>query len=118
MINIGPGVVLSGIAILGGTDARYHVFDNTINSYGPFTDGIDAIGVTGDTGATVGAVIEKNSINLLNADLQFGSGIGLLGTVTQSTVQGNVVIGNGPTALYAIGAIAPGELVSNNRFLF
>jgi hypothetical protein len=118
MINIGPGVVLSGIAILGGQDGRYHIVGNTINSQGPFTDGIDAIGVAGDTGPTVAAVIEHNSINLLNTDIQQGSGIGLLGTVTNSTIQGNTVTGNGPTALYAIGAIAPGELVSNNRFLF
>jgi len=118
MINIGPGVVLSGIAILGGQDARYHIVGNTINSQGPFTDGIEAIGVTGDTGPTVAAVIEHNSINLLNTDIQQGSGIGLLGTVTNSTIEGNIVTGNGPTALYAIGAIAPGELVSSNRFLF
>ena len=118
MITIGPGVVFSGIVIFGGPDARYHVFGNTINRQGPFTDGIDVIGLTGDPGVTVSAVIENNSINLLNTDIAQGSGIGLLGTVTNSTIQNNVMTGNGPTALYAVGALAPGEQVSNNRFLF
>jgi hypothetical protein len=118
MITLGPGIVLGGISIIGGPDARYHVFGNTINTQSPFADGIDAVGLTGDPGATVSAVVESNSINLLNTDIQQGSGIGLLGTVTNSTIQGNVVTGNGPTALYAIGSLAPGEEVSNNRFVF
>lgn len=118
MITIGPGIVFSGIVTIGGPDARYHVFGNTINSQGPFTDGIDVLGVTGDPGVTVSAVIENNSINLLNTDIEQGSGIGLLGTVTNSTIQGNAVTGIGPTALYAVGALAPDGQVSNNRFLF
>jgi hypothetical protein len=118
MITIGPGVVFNGIAISGGPDARYHVFGNSINSQGPFSDGIDIFGQGSDPGATVSAVIENNSINLLNTDIEQGSGIGLVGTVTNSTIQGNVVTGNGPTALYGFGALAPGEEVSDNRFLF
>jgi hypothetical protein len=118
IITIGPGFVASGITVFGGPDARYRVFSNTINSAGPVADGIDLIGLTGDPGVTVSAIVENNTINLLNTDLEFGSGIGLLGTVTNSTVQGNIVTGNGPAALYALGAIAPGELVSSDRFLF
>jgi hypothetical protein len=95
------------------------VLGNTINTEGPITDGIDIIGdQTRDPGATLSGVVERNTINLLNADIAEGSGIGLLGTVTNSTIQGNVVTGNGPTAVFAFGAFAPGEEVSNNRFLF
>jgi len=118
MITIGPGVVFSGIVTVGDSDARYHVSRNTINSQGPFTDGIDVATVLGDPSPIVSAVIENNSINLLNADIAEGSGIGLLGSVTNSTIQGNFVTGNGPTALYALGSLEPGDQVSNNRFLF
>lgn len=119
-IAIGPGVVFSGIVIIGGPDARYHVFSNTLNTQGPFTDGIDTIGVTGDPGVTVSAVIENNSINLLNTDIAQGSGIGLIGAVTKSTIQGNVITGSGPTAMFGGGSFLgdPTLKVSNNRFLF
>lgn len=116
-ITLGPGIVVAAISIAGGPDARYHVFGNMINSQGPLADGIDAVGITDDTGVTDQAVIERNIINLLNTDVELGSGVGLLGTVTNSLIQNNSITGNAPAALFAFGSFAPGQQVSNNRFM-
>lgn len=113
-INIGPGLVFSGIIFSGAADARYHVSGNTINGMGPFTDGIDVAGATGDSGPTVAAVIEHNS---MTGNLQ--GGIGLFGAVSQSTIQSNTMAGDAVVAI-GVGPLFPGDQVDqaiSNRFL-
>src|SRR4029077_20571593 len=114
MITIGLGIVFDGISIEGDGDARYHVFDNTINCQGPWPDGIDVFGQTGAQGPTVSAVIERNSITVHN---EFFTGIGLAGAVSNCTVQGNTVTGDAGAALVATSLFPNGDLVSSNRFL-
>jgi hypothetical protein len=114
MITIGLGIVFDGISIEGDADARYHVFDNTINCQGPWPDGIDVFGQTGAQGPTVSAVIERNSITVHN---EFFTGIGLVGAVSNCTVQGNTVTGDAGAALVATFLFPNGDLVSSNRFL-
>lgn len=118
-ITIGPGLVFAGITVIGDADARYHVFSNTINSQGPFTDGIDMLGIAGDPGPTVAAVIENNTIEVHNA-VNFFSGIGLFGAVSNSTIQGNIIRGDAGAALNAdelfLGDVM--NQVLSNRFLF
>ena len=118
-ITIGPGVVFDGIALIGGAQARYNVIGNIINSQGPFTDGIDVVGIAGDPGPIVAAVIQNNSITVHNA-VNFFSGIGLFGAVSNSTIQGNTVMGDAGAALNA-DEVFLGDLtdqVLSNRFLF
>jgi hypothetical protein len=118
-IAIGPGVVFAGIIIIGGADARYHVATNAINSQSPWADGIDVVGVTGDPGPTVAAVIENNRITVHNAENFFG-GIGLFGAVSNSTIQGNTIRGDAGVALNA-DQVFLGDLtdqVVSNQFLF
>jgi hypothetical protein len=115
-IAVGSGFVGSGIAINGDADARYHISLNTINSQGPFTDGIEIIGVTGGTGPVVAALIEHNTITVHNS-ASIGTGIVLLGAVSQSTIQGNTVTGDAGGALVALSYF-PGDQAVSNRFLF
>ena len=118
MITIGPGIVFNGIVTVGGPDARYHVYSNTINSQGPLSDGIVVFGVADDPGPTVSAVIENNFITVHNAENFFG-GIDLFGAVSSSTTQGNIIRGDAGAALN-MDQLFPGDtgLVSSNRFLF
>jgi hypothetical protein len=113
MITIGPGFVIDGILIFGDSDARYHVFDNTINSQGSFTDGIDVFGITGDTGPTVSAVIENNSVTVQNGFV----GLGVGGAISNCTFQGNTVSGDAVAAILASFLLPNGDIVSSNRFL-
>ena len=113
-ITIGPGFVFNGITLEGDADARYHVFDNTINCQGPWPDGIDVFGVTGDTGPIVSAVIERNIITVHNG---FFAGIGVAGAISNCTFQGNTVTGDAGAAFIASFLVPNGDIVSSNRFL-
>jgi len=65
------------------------------------------------------AVVEHNSVTVHNS-ATFFNGIVLLGAVSQSTIQGNKVIGDVGVAMGA-GAIFPGDQIDqpiSNRFFF
>lgn len=112
-IMIGQGFVFDGIIIFGDSDARYHVFNNTINCQGPIPDGIDVFGQTDNPGPTVSAVIERNSIIVHNEI----AGIGLGGAVSNCTIQGNTVTGDAGAALIGSSLLPNGDTVSSNGFL-
>ena len=114
VITIGLGIVFDGIFIEGDADARYHVFDNTINCQGPWPDGIDVFGQTGGQGPTVSAIIERNSITVHNG---FFAGIALVGAVNNCTLQGNTVNGDAGAAFVASFPFPNGDTVNSNRFL-
>jgi hypothetical protein len=117
LIRLGSGTAYSAIWIEGNSAAAYRVSFNVIESQSPEADGISVWGITaGDETPTLAPVIQNNSIAMQSTQY---FGISLYGAVSQSTIQRNIITGDGSVALAVIDPfIEPSDVAVANRFLF